>query len=490
MDLYAGTPPRPARAPATGEGPLAHEARVFAEESYLDHLSDLHRSAWERASGARPERVPKRLLVALSHSLERAVMSGPVEPPTVVVALFQRLPFFDREREVYERMAAAGIEVVVAFTADGAHEAPRGVHTVLLHPDEPLTDEWSVVAVGPRAGAFLVATDQHHFDPKEREPEASRQFAGRWGYSRAQACAELARLRFALGDRLPPALRRTLDLLLAHAMPAGGDPASSAGTPGETWATASLYHMLDDLLTTGAGNRELREQLSDAQAAAAARTAASVDPESGLTAPDFLDRWATPTDATTLPIGLALFDVGELDTDAVRADPRASYHAAHHVAAALTQPLGPVDAAVRLSAREFLVVVPGASDRHLAAVCDQIGEQLELASHGYPDISLRARTATIVTGTRPLPVRDLQAALAHLHPDDPGPRDTGDTPAGDRIVVASTSLHAGRPRPVPRPPEPARRPAPPAVPPAVPLPRRTAQAALDALIAEGDDARR
>jgi hypothetical protein len=37
----------------------------------------------------------------------------------VVIALFQRLPFFDREREVYERMAAAGIQVVVGFEAAG-----------------------------------------------------------------------------------------------------------------------------------------------------------------------------------------------------------------------------------------------------------------------------------------------------------------------------------------------------------------------------------
>ena len=186
------------------------------------------------------------------------------------------------------------------------------------------------------------------------------------------------------------------------------------------------------------------------------------------------------------------FAVDELDGDGVRADPRASYHAAHHVAAALTQPLGPVDAAVRLSRREFLVVVPGASERHLAAVCDQIGEQLELASRGYPDISPRARTATIVTRTRPLPVHDLQEALGHLGGHDTGPLDTGDTPAGDRIVVASTRLHTrgcddARAAPgarhddgMPDEPEPPRSSP-------VPLPRRTVQAALDALIAEADD---
>jgi hypothetical protein len=101
----------------------------------------------------------------------------------------------------------------------------------------------------------------------EREPEASRQFTRRWGYSFAQAGAELARLRFSLGDGLPPALRRTIDLLLAQAMPAWRASAASSGTPGKMWATASLYHMVDDMLTARAGNQELREQLSDAQAA-------------------------------------------------------------------------------------------------------------------------------------------------------------------------------------------------------------------------------
>ena len=501
------------------EGPLAHAARVSHEQQYLAGLTEAQRDAWERASGARPERTSKRLLVALSHSIERAVMSGPVERPTVVLAMFQELRFFDREREVYERMAAAGVEVVVGFVEGERHRPPEGVQVVMLSPEEPLAEEWTVVAVGPRAGAFLVATDQHRFDPTERDHQASRQFVGRWGYSQVQAGTELARLRFALGDRLVPSVQRTIDGLLAGAMPAGGDPAASAGTPGETWATTSLFHMVDDLHRAGAGTRELREQLADAQQAAAARSAAAIDPHSGVATPDFLRRWSHPADgAATLPIGLALFDVAELDSAAMRADDRASYFAAHQVAAALGQPLAAVDAVVRLSAREFLVVVPGASDRHLAGLCDRIGEQLELASHGYPGISLRARTASTVTRTRPLPVGDLHESLARLG-SSPGPVDAGQNPAGDRIIVSSTALHepdrwAG-PIPAQASPATARRPAPgsPALDPEPPgtgapgpdprggteapagtlpdellppLPHRTAQQALRRLV-RGDD---
>jgi DICT domain-containing protein len=426
------------------EGPLEYAARVRSEQSYLARLGTLQRSAWERASGTRPEITSKRLLVSLSHTIEKAVMSGPIEAPTVVVALFQKLRFFDREREVYERMAAAGIHVIIGFVRGEEHAAPAGVHVVLLAEDEPLADEWTVVAVGPHAGAFLVATDQHRFDPREREPEASRVFAGRWGYSRAQANTELARLHFALGNRLDGGLSDMIGSLLAAAMPSGGDPAASAGTTGETWATTSLYYLIDRLQTTRAGSRELREQLADAQRSAAARNAASVDPRSGLTNPDFLRRWAAPAGTTTLPVGLALFDVPALGTEPLRQDERAAYHAAHQVAAALTQPLGPVDAAVRLSEREFLVVVPGSTLRHLSGICDEIGEQLELMSNGYPSVPLRARVATIVTRSRPFPLNDLHESLAHVDPDGQvsGPVDAGRTPTGDHITVSSTRLQS------------------------------------------------
>ena len=67
----------------------------------------------------------------------------------------------------------------------------------------------------------------------------------------------------------------------------------------------------------------------------------------------------------------------------------AAYHAAHQVAAALTQPLGPADAAIRLSAREFL--------------------------WSHPERR---------PGTRPGCATD-----------------AGTTPAGDRIIVSSTRLN-------------------------------------------------
>jgi DICT domain-containing protein/GGDEF domain-containing protein len=416
---------------------LAHAARTRAERAFVDNLGAATRVARDRATGSRPERLSKRLLVDISHAVEKAVMSGRVEQPTVVVALFQRLAHFDRERAVYERMAEAGVTVVVGFVSGEEPAPPRGVDVVELAPDETMADEWTVVALGPNAGAFLVATDQHAHDPVERAAEMGRVFDGRWGFSRTQAASELARLRFALGARLDPALARIVDDLLARTMPTGGEQAGSAGAPGEMWATTSLYHMIDRMRDAHAGTRELRDQLADAHDAAGTRATVATDSATGLPTAEFLDRWAPRGGPGALQVGLALFDVAGFDDPALD-DARAAYHVGHRVAAALSEPLGSVDVAVRLDRRTFAVVVPGASSRHLAELADRIAEGLALASEGHPGVRLDARIATTTTRTRPLPVGDLREALARAD-GSAGPVDAGPTPTGGSIVVASTA---------------------------------------------------
>jgi DICT domain-containing protein/GGDEF domain-containing protein len=419
------------------EGPLAHAARTRAERAFVDNLGAATRVARDRATGSRPERLSKRLLVDISHAVEKAVMSGRIEQPTVVIALFQRLVHFDRERAVYERMAEAGVTVIVGFVSGEAPEPPRGVDVVALAPDEPMADEWTVVALGPHAGAFLVATDQHAHDPAERAVEMGRVFDGRWGFSRTQAASELARLRFALGTRLDPALARTVDELLARTMPTGGEQAGSAGSPGEMWATTSLYHMIDRMRDAHAGTRELRDQLADAHDAAGTGASVATDPASGLPTAEFLDRWAPRGGPGALQVGLALFEIAGFDDPACQ-DARAAYHVGHRVAAALSEPLGPVDVAVRLDRNTFAVVVPAASSRHLAELADRIAEGLELASEGHPGVALDARIATTTTRARPLPIGELREALARAD-GSPGPVEVAPTPSGGRIVVASTA---------------------------------------------------
>ena len=287
----------------------------------------------------------------------------------------------------------------------------------------------------PDAGAFLVATDTGEIDPTEYTLEAGRWFMGRWGYSRVQAANELARMRIALGGRLRADTTRTIDDLLARIMPQGGAVAASRGTTGEQWATASLQRVTARMHHARAGSRLLRAQLADAQAAAEARAGARVDQQSGLPTPEFLGRWAgTDGRVSALPIGLAVFDIVGLDDAEERHGRRPAYHAARQTAAALTEPLGPVDAAVRLSSREFALIVPGASPAHLLRVAAAAAEQLELFSEGYPRIDLSARVATTVTVARPLPLDDLHLALGHPAHSDQAPT----TLFGDEITLADT----------------------------------------------------
>ncbi|GAA4746714.1 hypothetical protein GCM10023199_27410 [Actinomycetospora chibensis] len=391
------------------------------------------REVGEQWSPDQPTVASKRSLVALSHAIEAAVLAGPVTTPTVVVALFQRRAYFAREADVYERVAASGAVVVLGFAEDettstATTEVPADCRLITLDPDEPLADEWSVVAVGPRAGAYLVATDAHQIDPTEYTLEAGREFVGRWGWSRVQAANELARLRSALGARLDTAVGHTVDALLAQVMPTGGTAAASAGTDGERWATHALHRMVRRMQDAREGSRVLRAQLVDAHAAVAARGAAHIDPQSGLTTPEFLSRWADNSGPTALPVGVALVDVEALDGAEHRLGRRAAHHAARRVAAAVSEPLGPVDAAVRLSERAFALIVPGASSRHLASLVDAVVEQLELSSDGYPNVPLVGPVAWTVTLARPLPLDDLHLALGT-------PEQPASTLAGDPIVV-------------------------------------------------------
>lgn len=388
-----------------------------------------------------PAPASKRSLVAISHAIESAVEQGPRDEPTVIVALFQRLAYFTRERAVYERLARSGIRCVVAFSDGEIHDAGEGVEVVVLDPSEPLAEEWSVIAVGPEAGAFLVATDTGEIDPTEYTLEAGRWFMGRWGYSRVQAANELARMRIALGARLRPDTVRTIDELLAQIMPPGGAAAASRGTTGEQWATASLARVTARMHHARAGSRLLRAQLADAQAAAEARAGAHVEAQSGLPTPEFLGRWAgTDGRVSALPIGLAVFDIVGLDDAADRLGRRSAYHAARQVAAALSEPLGPVDAAVRLSEREFALIIPGASPAHLARVAAAASEQLQLFSGGYPSVDLSARVATTVTVARPLPLDDLHLALGHPAHASHVPT----TLSGDEITLSDTGSLAAR----------------------------------------------
>jgi EAL domain-containing protein (putative c-di-GMP-specific phosphodiesterase class I) len=121
--------------------------------------------------------ISKRHLLAATRSLEvRAVDAN--EPP-VLLTCFQEArhltPSTLRRYAVY----AKGSAFVVAFGADVPSVVVPGVRGMALTYDDPLRNEWNVIALGPHFAAALVAQDL--FD---RGPDMERRFSYALTYDR------------------------------------------------------------------------------------------------------------------------------------------------------------------------------------------------------------------------------------------------------------------------------------------------------------------
>jgi DICT domain-containing protein len=180
--------------------------------------------------GLRLVTATKRLLVGVSHAVERFALAAG-DGPAVVVALFQRLSYFEREAETYRRIAATGALCLVGVVEDVPPTLAPGVRHVVLGEHEPLAREWSVTVLTPSAGATLVAHDTERVTPAAATLEAGREFVGGWSFRRADAHAEVLRLRTALGARLRADTRAAIDEVLARAAPGGGARGRRPGAP-------------------------------------------------------------------------------------------------------------------------------------------------------------------------------------------------------------------------------------------------------------------
>jgi diguanylate cyclase (GGDEF)-like protein len=104
----------------------------------------------------------KGALFAVSRSIEAlAEQLADGGDPFAIVALFEDASYFAHERARYARLAAAGT-VIVGFVGAGRDvDLPPAVHHLDVAPDEPLSQEWSVLVLAPTVAAGLVATDLH-----------------------------------------------------------------------------------------------------------------------------------------------------------------------------------------------------------------------------------------------------------------------------------------------------------------------------------------
>lgn len=340
-------------------------------------------------SGRAPERLTKHGLVTVSHAIEQAALATAEDGPLVVLALFQRLPYFARERARYTRIAGTAAVTVVAMVGEVPEGLPPAVYGVALAEDEDLAREWSVVALTPRFGAALVAYDRAEIDPDAPTLEAGRLFDGGWSFRRDAALHEALRLRDRLATRLPPAARATFDDVL-------GRVRELPATPGEARGEAAIR-----LLAA-------RARRSDD----VPRTA--TDGPSALLDEPGLKRWTGldgVTAAGTLPVAVVGVRVDEPPGTPERFGRRSAAREAQAVLAALTAPLRPVDRASRLTEGEYLLVLPSLTEEQAVALADRVRESIAGLARSYPFVGYAVHAAVCVTTGRPLPVAAVRHAL-------------------------------------------------------------------------------
>ncbi|WP_229074398.1 DICT sensory domain-containing protein [Actinoplanes sp. DH11] len=335
----------------------------------------------------------KRTLVTLSHALERTALAAAEDGPMVVLALFQRAPYFARERQVYDRIAVRAAATVVCMVADEPPAAGTGTHVVLLHPDEEAAREWTVVVLTPRFGAVLNAYDREQVDGSAATLEAGRLFDGWWSLRRDDALHEVLRLRSMLGDRLAPDALAALDGAVAYVrdLPAG---------TGERRADAAVRFLLEQVERDSA-------RLARRQAAAADRPVVSGPAEVG--------RWSGSGGVTasgTLPVALLGVRVPAAQQLPEQTGRRAGMLRNEGLLGVLGPLLRDADRMTRLDDDTFLLMLPALSADDAVKLAHRVGADLLAASARDTFTPATAHTVVTVTRQRPFPVDHIRQALS------------------------------------------------------------------------------
>ncbi|MCX6463471.1 MAG: hypothetical protein NTW05_07745 [Pseudonocardiales bacterium] len=351
----------------------------------------------QRPSPARP--FGKRVLVEISHAIERFALAAEPGTPLLVVAMFQRLSYFEREAQVYRDIAARSTVTLVGLVADFPPQLPAGVRHVLLGEDDELAREWSVTVLGPHGGATLVAVDSETVDPAAHTLEEGRRFHGHWSFRREDAYREALRLRDSLG--VSADTRARIDEVL-EAVLAVPEPAE------QTWWDVPLRFLVDRL-----------DHTVDAGAAVQARLDSAVahldevgerDARTGLFTPAFLQRWTSGL-GPGLPVGLVLLRVPGLGDLRARYGLRAELAAMTGVSRSIQGLLTRSDRLVQLDRQDFLVVLPSWPVGHVHVLCDEVCARVAKLDQQYPFVPLPATGAATVTREQPLPIDRLVAQV-------------------------------------------------------------------------------
>ena len=341
--------------------------------------------------GSRP--FTKRTLVTLSHALEQTALAVAEDAPMVVLALFQRAPYFERERAVYDRIAASAAATVVCMVADEPPPIETGPHVVRLRADEDAAREWTVVVLTPRFGAVLTAYDREQVDGSAATLEAGRLFDGRWSLRRDDALRDVLRLRAMLADRLTPEVRTAIDGAVAYVrdLPAG---------PGENRADAAVRFLLE------------RTERDSARLAGLQRSAEADRPV--LREPAEIGRWSGAGGVTAsgvLPVALLGIRVPAAHRLPEQAGRRAGMLRNEALLAVLGPMLRDADRLTRLDDDTFLLMLPALSGDDAVKIAHRLGPELVAASAHDTFVPTTAHMVVMVTRQRPFPTERIGQAL-------------------------------------------------------------------------------
>ncbi|MBA3906334.1 MAG: diguanylate cyclase [Pseudonocardiales bacterium] len=335
----------------------------------------------------------KKALVEISHAIERFALAAEPGSPLVVIAMFQKLSYFAREVDVYREIAARRAVTLVGLAEDYPPELPPGVRHTLLDAAHPLAREWSVTVLGPSGGATLVAVDQESLDPNAHTIEEGRRFLGRWSFRRADAYAQILRLRAQLkmsadtAAQIDAVLRAVLD-----------DPEPLR----QDWWEVPLRFLGDRM------DGMIRERASAVAALEEVRdNAAERDPRTGLYTGAFLERWTRGLGSGTLPIGLVLLRVFGVAQLRSRYGLRAELAVLQGLREGICGMLRPTDRMIRLGHEDFLVVLPSWASQEVLRLADEVCAHVSTLDQLYPFVALPAAAVATVTRERPLPVQRL-----------------------------------------------------------------------------------
>lgn len=343
-------------------------------------------------------RLTKRTLVTVSHALEQAALAAAEDGPMVVFALFQRLPYFERERRLYERIASRAAATVVGLVAGEDPGMPAGAYPVLLDEKEELAREWTVVVLTPRFGAVLVAHDLEEVEPGAATLESGRLFEARTGLRRDDALHEVLRLRNQLGDRLPADALAAVDAVVERVrdLPA---------TPGESRADAVLR-----LLTARAERDHTRLRTGRHRAGTAPPQPGTGDTD--LAGEPGMRRWAGAEGVTAsgvLPVAVLAVRVVHAESGQDGPIGRTATRQQQAAVELLLRRLRPGDRANKVGENDFLLFLPALP--HDDAVAFAYSLAGDFAETRGSFLSATVTVALTVTRRRPLPVDELRQAL-------------------------------------------------------------------------------